>query len=209
MFKDYYTRFPKVMTDVVLGSRFATNKGFLEDCVMIDVEDFKSFRTREFIRMAGNRNFEREDNEFYYPVAVYYTSLVPQIFRAMGGYELMVDFHRCSSWPLISCGFGGVMDPIHTLWEAGLMPGKLCNVELLISTIKEASDVIEKDMTEFLAGGQDNTNSDAYRRLLDAMDGKTEEFLSRFHYAVEYFLNWIVEPVLNTDPKSLNWAGNS
>lgn len=54
MFKDYYyTKFPKVITDVVLGSRFATNEIFLKDYVMIEVDDFRSLRIREFIRSSG------------------------------------------------------------------------------------------------------------------------------------------------------------
>ena len=171
------------------------------DYFFIDVSAFRGTGLLDLLD-----NIKRNENPYYYPVAVYFTSLVPQLIREMADYELMKDFHRCSTWPLISCGLGGVMDPIHTLWEAGLMPSKGCDVNLLIQTIREAESVIEKDIVEFIQGGQKNANPSAYNRLKNRLSYRTDEFKNRMQAAVDYFINWINEPVLNKNPKSFSIA---
>ncbi len=171
------------------------------DYFFIDVSAFRGTGLLDLLD-----NIKRNENPYYYPVAVYFTSLVPQLIREMADYELMKDFHRCSTWPLISCGLGGVMDPIHTLWEAGLMPSKGCDVNLLIQTIREAENVIEKDIVEFIQGGQKNANPFAYNRLKNRLSHRTDDLKNRMQSAVDYFINWINEPVLNKNPKSFSIA---
>lgn len=203
MFADfYYKEFPQKMMAVLQNSSSkytCSQAGYF----FIDVS---AFRGMDLLNLQ--KNIEGNKNPFYYPVTVYFTSLIPQIIREMTDYELMLDFHRCSTWPLISCGLGGVMDPIHTLYEAGLMPSKGCDVDLLIETIREAEAVIGKDMVEFIQGGQRNASQSAYNHLKDKLSQRTDEFKHLLQSAVDYFVDWINEPILNTNPNSFSISNN-
>lgn len=203
MFADYYYKeFPQKMMAVLQNSSSKYPRSQV-GYFFIDVSAFRGMNLLDL-----RENIERNKNPFYYPVAVYFTSLMPQIIREMADYELMLDFHRCSTWPLISCGLGGVMDPIHTLYEAGLMPSKGCNVNLLIETIREAEAVIGKDMVEFIQGGQRNANQSAYNHLKDKLSQRTDEFKHLLQSAVAYFVDWINDPILNTNPNSFSINNN-
>ena len=203
MFADYYYKeFPQIMITILKNSssKYPCRQA---DYFFIDVS---AFRGTNLLNLSDT--IKENKNPFYYPIAVYFTSLIPQIIREIGDYELMLDFHRCSAWPLISCGLGGVMDPIHTLWKSGLMPFKGCDVNLLIQTIREAESVIGKDMVEFIQGGQRNINPSAYKHLKNKLSQRTDKFNQLLRSAVDYFINWINEPVLNKIPNSFSVSDN-
>lgn len=196
MFKDYYyNNFQRDLLEVINNRtcqyRTCVTAG---EIILLDVSHFHGLTLMNLLK--------RMENPFNFPVAIYFTSLIPQVIQCVKDKKAMDDFHKSSSCPLISCGLGGVMDPIHTLWEAHLMPCKGCNVEQLIETIKEAEVIISHDTVEFLRGGQSNFNEKAYQNLVNSMFDKIDMVQECIHDAVLYFIDWILAPTLNTSPDS-------
>lgn len=202
MFIDYYHhQFPKDLLEAMQNPMCQYKARMTMGGIhFMDVSHFHGLR---LIKLTNE--IEKNENPFNFSVAIYFTNLVPQVIKHIKDTDAMDNFHRCSSWPQISCGLGGVMDPIHTLWEAHLMPNKGCNVELLIETIKEAEITISQDVTEFLQGGKPNVNEKAYQNLISCMSDKIDNVKECIHDAVQYFIDWILAPTLNKAPNSFQY----
>lgn len=202
MFKDYYYNvFQKDLFEVINNQacqyRTCITVG---EIILLDVSHFHGLTCMNLLK--------RIENLFYFPVAIYFTNLIPLVVRYIKDGNAMDNFHKSSSWPLISCGLGGVMDPIRTLWEAHLMPCKGCNVEQFIETIKEAEVIISHDIVEFLRGGQSNANGMAYQNLINSMSDRINKVKECIHNSVLYFIDWILAPTLNTSPDSFLYNKN-
>lgn len=200
MFKDYYYNNFKI--DLFQSIR---NNSYHHEFRQIHVGEVIWVDVSELFGLRANSLLVKRminENTFFPSVAIYFTSMIPQVIMHIKDEEAMNNFYKSSSWPLISCGLGGIMDPIHTLWEANLMPSKGCDVKQFIDTIKEGEKIITADVIEFLHGGQPNVNENAYQRLVDSMDGKIDKVEECIHDAVLYFIDWILAPTLNKSPES-------
>lgn len=203
MFKDYYYNiFQTDLYKSICINPYNNRSRHINvgDVIWIDVSELVDLRLNSLIK-----NRETYVNPFYCSVAIYFTSLIPQVIKHVKDKEAMDNFHKNSSWPLISCGLGGIMDPIHTLWEAHLMPFKGCDVNQFIETIKEAEEIITSDVIEYLKGGKPNVNEKAYHNLVNSIGDEINKVEECIHDAVMYFIDWILAPTLNKSPKSFQY----
>lgn len=135
-----------------------------------------------------NRNrrhlvWKDKEHQQMFSAAVYHMSMCTQVVGRLYGWTAMEDFMRASGWPMLSCGMGGLMNPIQTVWESGLNPSK--DDETYIQVLLSAGEYLKKDFLDFFKPGVANLNHSAHSRLLSvayAADLAAEFDIQQRHY---------------------------
>lgn len=117
----------------------------------------------------------------YFAIIFYYVSLCNYAIKEVAGMDALINFLKCTNWPLTSCGLGGIMSPNHTLEEAGLV------YEKSSALFKEVIPFMKEELNNFFKGGAENLNQTAYDEFVKAMDGKIEEFWKIADREIENF----------------------
>jgi len=117
----------------------------------------------------------------YFAIIFYFVSLCNYAIKEVAGMDALINFLKCTNWPLTSCGLGGIMSPNHTLEEAGLV------YEKSSALFKEVIPFMKEELNNFFKGGADNLNQTAYDEFVKAMDGKIEKFWEIADKEIENF----------------------
>ena len=107
------------------------------------------------------------DNIYYFSLAIYFQSLLPQVVGKVLGVEVMNDLYRCTGWPRICCGMYSSMNPIQLLRESVLCPSEE-QLDDYLFVFAKVKKTIVNDFLDFLEGEQSNLNQDAYERVVEA-----------------------------------------
>jgi hypothetical protein len=152
--------------------------GRLELSELLKIQGITSFITSHFPAATSEQNK-------YFVMLTYYTAVVPQVICKVYGKQVMYAFHKASTWPIISCGLGGIMHPRHILLEADLLyPATAKNSKKILEANlffkSEALPFFKNEIESFLSGGEPNANNDSYKFLINACEGKRDTFWSEF-----------------------------
>ena len=107
------------------------------------------------------------DNIYYFSLAVYFQSLLPQVVGEILGTDCMNDLYRCTGWPRLCCGMYGMVNPIQLLRESMLCPSDEERDDYLF-VFGKVKQTILNDFLDFLEGDQPNLNQEAYDRVVEA-----------------------------------------
>jgi len=143
-----------------------------------EVEEFKDgYRIIKHMDRHFNGNVSAphdgengNEKSYYFAIIFYYVSLCNYAIKEVAGMDALINFLKCTYWPMTSCGLGGIMSPNHTLEEADLV------YEESAALFKEVIPFMKEELNNFFKGGADNLNQAAYDEFVKAMDGKIEKF---------------------------------
>lgn len=142
----------------------------------VSLSDFRNFR------FGGSElpdvKCETEKN-FIFAGLFFFIIIVPQTLREMFGQEVEYAFYRCTGWPLVSAGLGGYLPPREMLREAALMP---CEVERenFHRMLTAVGPFMNEEIRRFFQKvDRKNLHEESYRKLVDIIGERTDEFLRR------------------------------
>ena len=90
--------------------------------------------------------------------------------------ELARSFCRCTGYPWINCGLGGMMHPYQVALEMRLLPHDLESLKSLQKCILDAASFMKTEMMPFLEGKQDVPNKSEYKKVVDGMKDGLDDF---------------------------------
>ena len=120
--------------------------------------------------------------------AIFYTTLFPQVIGKLYGVPAMEDFLAASGWPWMNCGLGGLMSPIHVIYNSGLRP-KDEEIEAYKSRFNSATDYLVADFLNFFSLGAASLDAKAHKALVELVD--VEKLRCEIDLLKDNFLRWI------------------
>ena len=197
------------LADVPAGESQVTSEKFVSYYTKQFAQELRRFyhivndfgdRSYPFVLQMNSDEYENRDRvnmvwadrQHYYmfSAAVYYMSMCTQVVGKLYGWSAMEDFMRASGWPMLSCGMGGLMHPVQTVWESGLQP--FAADDDYIGILRTAGEYLKKDFVEFFKPGVANVNSSAHSRLLSVVD--VADLSAEFDRQQVIYCNWITDP---------------
>ena len=153
-----------------------------------DTSDLSIETTCEMLKRVGK-------NLYFFSLATYFQSLLPQVVGKILGDEFVDEVFRCTGWPCIFNGDEGLMHPIQVLRESMLCPGEeqLDDYLFIFSQIRR--DIVV-DFLDFLEGNNGNLNQTAYSRLVDAAYPYLWEIEKECEIQCDLFRMWLTDPSL-------------
>ena len=100
----------------------------------------------------------------------------------------MEDFLAASGWPWMNCGLGGLMSPIHVIYNSGLRP-KDEEIEAYKSRFNSATDYLVADFLNFFSLGAASLDPKAHKALVELVD--VEKLRYEIELLKDNFLRWI------------------
>ena len=128
------------------------------------------------------------EKSIYFAFIFYYVLLCNYTIKEVAGMDALINFLKCTNWPMTSCGIGGIMSPNHMLLESDLVYKEdSANCQKARSTFRETIPFMKEELNNFFKGGAENLNQTAYDEFVKAMDGKIEEFWKIADREIENF----------------------
>lgn len=180
---------------------------FNED--LLSYYNFKPYSSDENIALSlhcdrhFNKNKYLKDTSCkrfcYFSLSVYFISLFPQVLGYLFGEDTMKDSMKCTGFPWLNCGLGGLLHPINILCESRLAPDdRKVTIEDYLFIFNKVRNFALDDFLEFFDGKHQNLNDEAYQHIVEILNHDDKKRLVKHECIFQYglFRQWIMNPLI-------------